>query len=1085
MNSMTKRLCFILAVAVLTLVAVAPTASADDSTVHGCGGNVLPEGTFGVAPGCFDGSIVRSPSDPLAGSKQFTQAAGHPYSLITHINLNSRTRTILGLLEVPWPVAPQKDILTNIPPGLLANPTAVSECSIDLLAITGPPVEEYTGPRCPASSQVGVARVRQSLEAGGGELPVYNMVPPPGVSTRLAFDVAGAIVTLDARLRSGSDYGITIDVKNIDQGINILGVDLTVWGIPADPAHNSERNCPGTSEVGCSAGVEPAPYLRMPTSCPQQGQGLAWSLQADSWWNPATFNADGSPDLSDPNWKTASFISHNPPGLPGEINPDGWGSPQGPEGCSIVPVRGELSSAQTTSQDAETPTGLNVKITVPDPGLENPSGIASSDIKAVKVTLPEGLTINPSQGVGLGACTPAQYASEELSFHPNPETGCPSTSKIGTVTVRTPLLEEALEGSVYIATPFDNPSDSLLALYVVIKNPERGVMIKLAGKIDPDPKTGQLVSTFENLPQLPFSSFELQFREGVRAPLATPKACGTYTTEAQFTPWSDPNRTIVSQSSFEIIHGVGGGPCVGNATPPFHPGAVAGTLSNAAGSYSPFYLRLIREDGEQEISKFTTILPSGLTGNLSGIPFCPDAAIEAARVATGTHELNEPSCPAASEIGHTIVGAGVGTVLAQTPGKVYLAGPYHGSALSIVSVTSATVGPFDLGTVVIRFALRINPTTAQVEVDSAGSDPIPHIIDGIVVHVRDIRVYVDRSKFILNPTSCNPMSILNTVTGAGAGITGQDGLPVTVTSPFQAADCSNLAFKPVFKVSTSGKTSRTNGASLSVKLSYPTAPLGTQANIRSVKVDLPKQLPSRLTTLQKACPDSTFNVNPASCPAASRVGQAKALTSILPVPLEGPAYFVSHGGAKFPELIIVLQGYGVTIDLHGETFISKQGITSSTFPAVPDQPVTSFELTLAQGQYSALAANGNLCKSKLVMPTAFVAQNGVVIHRSTPISVTGCKPTVTILRHSAKGSTASIMASVPSAGKLVATGNGLVGATAKLAKAGNATVRLSLSGKERQFLARHPGRRLKTNVKLLFTPKHGRKLSASVTVLLG
>jgi hypothetical protein len=612
--------------------------------------------------------------------------------------------------------------------------------------------------------------------------------------------------------------------------------------------------------------------------------------------------------------------------------------------------------------------------------------------------LPEGVTINPSQGDGLGACTPSQYASTDIESSPG--TGCPETSKIGTVTVHTQLLSESLEGSVFVAQPDDpltaqhgleNPFDSLLALYVVIKNPERGVMIKLAGKVEPDPRTGQLTSTFDNIPQLPFERFELHFREGVRAPLATPGACGTYTTTAVFTPYSDPLHTVTGQSSFQVTHGVGGGPCPSGGVPPFKPQVLSGTQSNAAGSYSPFYLRLIRNDGEQELTKFTTILPPGLTGNLSGIPFCPNTAIEAARTATGRHELNEPACPAASEIGHTSVGAGVGSVLVQAPGKVYLAGPYHGSALSIVSVTSATVGPFDLGTVVIRFALRINPLTAQVEVDSSGSDPIPHIIDGIVVHVRDIRVYMDRSRFIVNPTSCNTMSIANTITGAGADFTNPaDAFPVTVTSPFQAADCSNLTFKPVFKVSTAGKTSRSKGASLSVKLAYPKARFGTQANIRSVKVDLPRQLPSRLTTLQKACPDRTFNTNPAQCPAASRVGQATAITPILPVPLTGPAYFVSHGGAKFPELIVVLQGYGITIDLHGETFISPAGITSSTFRTVPDQPVTSFTLTLPEGANSALAANGNLCNSKLAMPTSFVAQNGATIHQTTKITATGC-----------------------------------------------------------------------------------------------
>jgi hypothetical protein len=443
--------------------------------------------------------------------------------------------------------------------------------------------------------------------------------------------------------------------------------------------------------------------------------------------------------------------------------------------------------------------------------------------------------------------------------------------------------------------------------------------------------------------------------------------------------------------SLAIENGIGGGPCPSGGIPPFHPGIVAGTLNNSAGAYSPLNIRITRNDGEQEITRFTSILPPGLTANLTGVPFCPDASIEAAKHVSGAQEEAQPSCPAASEIGHSLAGAGVGSVLAYTPGKVYMAGPYNGAPFSIAAITSAKVGPFDLGTVVVRQALDIDPETAVVTVDAKASDPIPHIIQGIVIHVRDIRVYIDRPRFMINPTNCDPLNFAATVDGAGADPANPaDQMPVTVNDSFQLANCQNLAFKPLFKVSTSGRTSRSKGASLSVKLAYPKAPQGTQANIAKVKVSLPKQLPSRLTTLQKACPDSTFRANPAACPAGSRVGRAKAITPILPVPLTGPAYFVSHGGARFPELIIVLQGYGVTLDLHGETFISKKGITSSTFRSVPDDPIGSFELTLPQGPGSALAANGNLCKIKLKMPTAFTAQNGDVIHRSTPITVTGC-----------------------------------------------------------------------------------------------
>ncbi len=961
---------------------------------------------FGLS--AFDGEIsgpAPANSHAILAGKSFTQAGGHPYDTSTTLFFNGHTdpNPFKGDL---WPTAAPRDVVVDLPPGLIGNPSAVPQpCTMAELNHTLEAAGYAPEPLCPAGSQVG----RTIVYFSQGEalqlqspLPVFEMVPPAGIAARFAFDILGTVVVLDAKVHPlpgpGSGYGISILSSQISQGVSVLGTKVEFWGDPSAPSHDPERYC---LHPNCTGASEQPPLLRMPTSCTQPGEGLSWSAHADSWVSPGEKDEEGIPLLSDPNWKSAGYQSHEAPGYP--ANPEDpttpWGERVGDEGCATVPVKGTLS-AQPSALETETPTGLSVKLTVPNPGLENPSGIASSDIKSVKVTLPEGVTINPSQAEGLGVCTPSQYASEQLSFIPTPGTGCPSDSKIGTVTVHTQLLREAIEGNVYIAQPDDpgtsehgaeNPFDSLLALYVVLKNPERGVMIKLPGKVEPDPRTGRISADFQGLPQLPFEDFVFKFREGARAPLVTPPVCGTYTTDAEITPWSDPSKTFSSQSNFEVTTGIGGGACPAGGTPPLNPSVISGSINPNAGSSTPFYLRIARKDGEQELTKFSTVLPPGLTGNLTGIPFCPNAAIEVARRHTGRQELAAPSCPAASEIGHTLVGAGVGSVLAWTPGKVYLAGPYHGSSLSIVSITSATVGPFDLGTVVIRFGLRINPITAQVEVDSSGSDPIPHIIDGIVVHVKDIHVYIDRQSFIRNPTSCNPMSISNTIVGAGADFTNPaDQVPVDTTTRFQVANCANLGFKPSFKATTPGKTSRQNGAGFSVKLTYPNASAGSQANIRSVKVDLPKQLPSRLTTLQKACPDSTFNANPAACPPASRVGTAKAITPILPEPLTGPAYFVSHGGAKFPELILVIQGYGFTIDLHGETFISKTGITSSTFRTVPDEPVTSFELTLPQGPGSALAANGNLCKSNLRMPTVFTAQNGAVMRQSTTVAVTGC-----------------------------------------------------------------------------------------------
>ncbi len=878
-----------------------------------------------------------------------------------------------------------RNIVVNLPAGFDASDTAVPTCTEAQLLSHNPAVATSEIPDCPVGSQVG----QVSVEFFGnvdhpivyqGTFPVYNMeVASFGTTAELGFQVGGEFTGISVAEVRAKDTGITVKTLNIAKLGESHNISVTVWGVPDSHEHDAQRGliC-GTqgerppvcrNEFGSvqEAGVAAKPFLSNPTSC---GPFEA-TMEADSWEQPFA-------------WSEASA----------EVGPI--------VECGRVPFEPSIE-AQPTTRSAESPTGLDLSMIVPQ-AWENQFSVSTSNLKDVTVALPEGMTANPSVAAGLGACTMAQYESETSSSLPG--AGCPPESKVGSIEIETPILAEKIPGAVYIAQPYNNPfsepghpNGSLLALYIVAKDPLKGILLKVAGKIEPNLVTGQLVTTFINNPQQPFSRFTLKFRPGATAPLASPATCGSYTTTSLLEPWSHipasgealgtPDAS--PSNSFEISQGVHEGACPSGGVPPLKPQVVAGTQNNAGGSYSPFYLRLVREDGEQELTKFSTIMPPGLTGNLSGIPFCPETDIELAKIVSGSEELAHPSCPAASEIGHTIVSAGVGTVLAQTPGKVYLAGPYHGASLSIVSITSATVGPFDLGTVVIRFALRVNPITAQVEIDSNGSDPIPHIIRGIVVHVREIHVYIEREKFILNPTNCAPLSISNTITGAGANPANPaDQMSVTATSPFEATDCSTLAFKPMFKVTTNGRTSRVKGASLTAKLTYPNAVQGTQANIAKVKVDLPKQLPSRLSTLQKACIDTTFETDPAACPTKSIVGHAKAITPILPVPLEGPAYFVSHGGAKFPELIVVLQGYGITIDLHSETFINKKGITSSTFRTVPDQPVTSFELTLPQGPDSALAANKNLCQTKLSMPTAFTAQNGTEIHQTTPIHTTNC-----------------------------------------------------------------------------------------------
>jgi hypothetical protein len=910
---------------------------------------------FGVSPG---GEISTLSS---------TQAGAHP-DLSVSIAWNTENR-------VGATVGNVKNTTYDLPAGFAGDLVDTPLCQ----------ASQFLEEACAVPTQVGDTTVSLD-QLGGNEKyflePVYNLAPEPGQVAKLGFNVAGNFhIEADVSVRPGGgpgEYDLQTTFFNLNAGsLSVLNEDLiTIWGVPANAAHNSLRWPGGTTiagEFGASSSAVEAPYFSNPTAC---GSELHADFSLTSWQKPLESE---NPTVTEMNL--------------GRI-----------VGCDRLGMEPALTAEATTNK-ADAASGLDLNINVPQT-YDNAAGLATSTLQKQVVTLPEGMTVNPSAGAGLAACTPTEYAEEGVQYVQGQ--GCPKESKLGEVEIVTPSLSEHAKGSVFLAQPAPfgeaghNPFNSLLALYIVARIPNRGVLVKAPGMVEANPVTGQLVTTFDTsnaadpgggLPPLPFSLFTFRFNQGAGSPLVTPNACGLYTVKAELTPYSDPEGLPLTPpiAPFPISSSFNGGACPSGGVPPFKPQVVSGTEDNDAGAYSPFYLRIVREDGEQEITKFTSIFPPGLTGNLTGIPFCPNASVEAARQKTGAEELEHPSCPAASEIGHTLVGAGVGSQLAQAPGKIYLAGEYHGSALSVVSITAAKVGPFDLGTVVVRFALSINPITAQVEINGANSDPIPHIIKGIVVHVRDIRAYINREKFIVNPTTCDPSQISESITGAGANpAIPADQMTVGASARFQTADCSSLKFKPGFKVSTSGKTSRTQGASLSVKLTYPANSFGTQANIKSVKVDLPKQLPSRLTTLQKACTAAQFSANPAGCPAASRVGQAKAVTPILPVPLEGPAYFVSYGGAKFPELVIVLQGYGFTIDLHGETFINKAGITSSTFRTIPDEPVGSFELTLPEGPYSALAANGNFCTSKLAMPTAFTAQNGDTIHQSTPISVTGC-----------------------------------------------------------------------------------------------
>jgi hypothetical protein len=866
-----------------------------------------------------------------------TQAGSHPFDLTTTFMLNRTDAP-------PYQPAMPKDLHFKLPPGLVGNPTPFPQCAdVDFFKF-----QEFHN-FCPNKAAIGVALItifeptffrRVTIPE-----PVFNLRPATGEPARFGFAVLGGIpVVLDTSVRTGGDYGVTVSVNNISQTAPLLASQVTIWGVPGDPAHDTQRgwSCINGAFYSRIQGVgacaplgqaTPPPFLSMPTSC---NGPLQTSVAIDSWQEKGSFLPDVSPSFE--------------PAL---------------DGCNRLPFEPSIS-VTPDGQEASTPTGLTVGVHIPQDLLLNPSGLAESNVKDTTVALPANISLNPAAADGLESCTESQIA---LSADVVPS--CPEASKVGTLEIRSPLLPDALTGEAYLAAQNANPFGSLVALYLVAQDPVSGTLVKFAGEVKPDPVTGQLVSTFKDTPQLPFEDLKLHFFGGSRAPMGTPASCGLYTTVASIAPWSG-NEPAQASSTFDITSGPDHSAC---ASPlPFSPELTAGATNIQAGAFTPFTMTMSRQDGNQNLDAIQLHMPPGLLGTLSNVKLCPEAL------------ANAGTCGPDSLIGHTIVSVGLGgDPFTVTGGRVYITEGYEGAPYGLSIVNPAKAGPFDLGQVVVRAKLEVDPATAAITVttDKTGPFAVPQILDGIPLQIKHVNVTIDREGFTFNPTNCEPQKITGTLTSS-------NGSESALSVPFQVTNCATLKFKPQFKASTSGKTSRTNGASLNVKLSYPKAPWGSLTNVRYVKVELPKQLPSRLSTLQKACPDSVFNQNPAGCPSASRVGTARASTPIIPVPLSGPAYFVSHGGQKFPELIIVLSGYGTTVYLHGETFISKTGITSSTFQYVPDVPIGSFELKLPQGPYSALAANGNLCTTSLKMPTIFKAQNGLELRQATPIVPTGC-----------------------------------------------------------------------------------------------
>jgi hypothetical protein len=881
------------------------------------------------------------------------QAGSHPWELDTTVNF--KLEEGMPAPGGPYSEGDLRDLNLEEPAGLIENPAALSQCGA--VQFDTPRVSPFessrSGESCPDKSQVGVITLRTSL--GTRSFGVYDLEPPPGLPAEIGASPFGVPITLAPRIRqAGGGYGVTLDLRNFTQSFDLRGLSLELWGTPWSTTHNTERgDCLNEVEPEdpwgkCSIGrpkVNPSSaYLTLPPSCTGP---LRTTLSVDSWQQPGSYLPDGEPDLAGPGWTSATAVT-----------------PQGLGGCDLLPFDPE-TKASLSSDRAASPNGFDLEFGISEAGLTNPKLIAPTQPRQAVVSLPEGTTINPSVASGLGVCTPAQYEAETASSPPG--AGCPNASKIGTFAVSTPLFAEPLSGSLFLAAPRENPFGTLLALYIVAKAPERGIIVKVAGKLEPDLHTGRLAATFEDLPQLPYSHFDVHFREGQRSPLLSPPSCGAYATSIAFTPWLEAGATLTQTSPLALAHGPEGGACpVG--PPPFRPGAKAGSINANAGSYSPFYLHLTRADTEAEITSYSAQLPPGLLGKIAGVPFCPDAAIEAAKGMSGVAETEHPSCPAASQIGRTYTGYGAGSVLAYAPGGLYLAGPYHGAPLSIVALDAATVGPFDLGTIVIRSAIEVNPDTAQVSVDSAASDPIPHILDGIPLHLRDIRVYIDKPGFTVNPTSCDPLTVISTLTGSYAPFADPRADTAAITVPYQASNCVALGFSPRFELALRGGTHR--GQFPSLRAVYRPRP--GDANVAGAAVTLPKTEFLAQEHIGTVC--TKPHLESETCPAGSAYGKAVATTPLLEEPMQGPVYLATGFGHKLPDLVAVLHGRGVRIVVDGRVD-TNHGALRGTFSGLPDALLTKFVLTLDGGKRGVLANERDLCHSPQFAQARFLGQD--------------------------------------------------------------------------------------------------------------
>jgi hypothetical protein len=833
----------------------------------------------------------------------FTEAGGHPDLTITYSGESH------GKPEIPDPCQcnDPKNIIVDLPTGFIGNPHATPQCK----------AADFARLACPADSQVGV--MAATVDAGGGlvlELtrePIYNLAPRSNEPGLLGAVFVPGFFSIpfysNLRARTGSDYGLEAAAEGLERQAVVQKFTITMWGVPADDSHTPDRPV-GLELPGHTASNSPhIPFLVNPTTCTGTSSSTVTVVGFDDSVNTAT----------DP-WPAST-------------------------GCDQLTFNPSLSARPTTTA-SDSASGVDIDLKVPQ--LFSPTFPSPSQIKAATVTLPVGFSINPNAADGKTSCSDAA-----AKFGSTAEAACPEFAKVGTDTIDSPALPAPISGGIYLGDP---QPGSRYRIFLTAGG--FNTHIKLAGTVTPDPHTGQLVAAFNDLPQAPLTEFNMHFFGAERGLLATPTQCGTYSVQSTFTPWDE---LLASQSStqfFGLETGPDGAPCP-DPIRPFHPTFSAASAGNTAGAHSPFTIDLTRNDGDQNVRDLMVSTPPGFSATLAGVPYCSDSALAMAASLgySGLGEQLAASCPGPSQIGTSVAAAGAGSRPIYLPGKVYLAGPYKGAPLSLAVVTPAVSGPYDLGNVIVRVAVDVDPTDAHV---TAISDSLPQIVEGIPVRLRMLRVSLDRENFTLNPTNCDPFNVT-------AAVIGDQDTQSDLFSHFQVANCVNLPYEPEIKLKLTGGLKRLGHPAIHAVVS--TRP--GEANSKAVSVALPKGEQLDNSHLGTVCTKVDFAKD--DCPAGSLLGDVEVITPLLGQPLKGFAYLRSSQEG-LPDLALKLKGQ-VEIEAVAKIDSVNQGLRA-TFETVPDVPFSLIKVNLAGGKKGLLQNSESLCGSEKRATVKMTGQNG-------------------------------------------------------------------------------------------------------------